>query len=660
MTNNDNGDDIEKEIKKQTKKHKKKIKIKEESVEKKKRKKDSNKIEEKHKKKKRQKRGDLLTALFLTSKCDHATTTAGKRKLPFDIKYVLAPMVGASELPFRLLCRKYGTNLAYTPMLSSEKFISDESYRNQELPNLKEDRPLVAHFSANNPKIFSHVAQIIEKQNLADAIDLNLGCPQRTAYVGHFGSYLLDDKDRQLIVDIVQSAANAVKTLPIFVKIRLLNTIEETITLCEQLRDAGVSLIAIHARYRASFERKGAGARDGPAMLDQVKIIKEKLGDSVHIISNGNVITYQDVENNLESTNADGIMSAEGILDNPALFLPQYNNNNEDSSTVSIPYSYNIDNKCISNITNHTSNNNDKSSNDDNNDKTKRKLIKKLRAIQIIEQAIKKDGEDGLNSDQKEKLKSKQHLETTLASLNSSGDDKTANISSTAKSGVQDSSPLTIKKTSATLLSLTNQSKNKLDLANEYLTIIEQKREQLFPHIPLRTIIFHIRRIIKDILNQYQLMEVLCINSKTIEDIRNVINKCYEYQNDPTLFKYDNEKDKLQKAALKRKKEQEKNRKRYEDRLIRKAKREGLNDVEHYVKEGLKYVPSIDDINDIKQIISKDEQIQAWKDKNFHQHCLMYHLNDGKCVRDRSCAFLHVEIVGSNKNSFVEDDEVNG
>ena len=37
-----------------------------------------------------------------------------------------------------------------------------------------------------------------------------------------------------------------------------------------QSRDAGASLIAIHARYRASFERKGPGARDGPALLDQV------------------------------------------------------------------------------------------------------------------------------------------------------------------------------------------------------------------------------------------------------------------------------------------------------------------------------------------------------------------------------------------------------
>lgn len=32
-------------------------------------------------------------------------------------QYILAPMVGASELAFRMLCRQYGSDLAYTPMV---------------------------------------------------------------------------------------------------------------------------------------------------------------------------------------------------------------------------------------------------------------------------------------------------------------------------------------------------------------------------------------------------------------------------------------------------------------------------------------------------------------------------------------------------------------
>lgn len=95
--------------------------------------------------------------------------------------------------------------------------------------------------------------------------------------------------------------------------------------------EAGATLIAVfavHARYRVTFHRKGPGARDGPALLDQVGRLKQAFPNKLLIVTtNGNRITYDDVEKNLKDTQADGIMSAEGILDNPALFLRRLENN---------------------------------------------------------------------------------------------------------------------------------------------------------------------------------------------------------------------------------------------------------------------------------------------------------------------------------------------
>jgi tRNA-dihydrouridine synthase 1 len=247
-----------------------------------------------------------------------AKDTKGKGQIP-DFRRILAPMVGASELPFRLLCRKYGATLAYTPMINSERFVLDEEYRAQEFQTCSEDHPLVAHFSANNPHIFLAAAKLV--QDSCEAIDLNLGCPQRVAFQGHYGSFLLDEKDRKLVLSMVNTVSQNI-SIPLFVKIRLLDSVAETIRLVTQLRDAGAALVAIHARYRVNLvERSGPGARDGPAHLNQVKEIRAAV-PGVVIISNGNVRCHEDCEENVSYTGADGVMTAEGILDNPQIFVP--------------------------------------------------------------------------------------------------------------------------------------------------------------------------------------------------------------------------------------------------------------------------------------------------------------------------------------------------
>jgi tRNA-dihydrouridine synthase len=75
-------------------------------------------------------------------------------------------------------------------MMYSGKFATDPEYRAREFQTHKLDRPLVAHFCGNDPATLVTAAKLIEKD--CDAIDLNLGCPQRIAHAGHFGSYLLD------------------------------------------------------------------------------------------------------------------------------------------------------------------------------------------------------------------------------------------------------------------------------------------------------------------------------------------------------------------------------------------------------------------------------------------------------------------------------------
>ena len=526
-------------------------------------------------------------------------------KLPFDYRYIMAPMVGASELPFRLFCRKYGAQLCYTPMMMASEFANSKEYRQREFPTSVLDRPLVCHFGANDPQDFAKAAQLVAPH--CDAIDLNLGCPQRTAYVGHFGSYLLDPKDRSLIIDIVKAGCRAVN-IPIFVKIRLLDKYEETLELVRQLYEAGATLIAVHARYRATFHRKGPGARDGPALLDQIQQLKAEFPDKL-MISNGNTITYDDVVKNLHETKADGIMSAEGILDNPALFFDRL----KDLDSVPVQGG--------------------------DFDFWRRrevqgaKLFSKFRKILKTEAKLRKESDNPsfqLSQKETKRLAKKSKVIARMGQLDKSIVSKNDSLTTAA----------------IPLADLQRIAEDKPSLALEYL--------QWAKHYPtsMRTIIFHIRRILKVELGSYQLVDE-CLACRTIEEVERTIKKVVTYRSDPSSFRFDKRKAQQDKETLDRKREEEGKRKAYEARMFRKAKREG-KDVEFYLRHGA-VVPSAATVKDLSSL-SRDKQLCLWKDRDHSQHCMAFHL--GNCQRGRACAFLHM--APTTSNTFEESDEVAG
>jgi tRNA-dihydrouridine synthase 1 len=229
------------------------------------------------------------------------------------------------------------------------------------LLHAQEDRPLFVQFGANDPEMLLKAAVIVQEH--CDYVDINLGClcpfqlcmllghvcfdfgiiklcilcveniaprdecelifkkvvcvlllwsrcPQRVAKRVNYGAFLMEDLP--LIQSMVTHLATNLTT-PVSCKIRIFPDMGETLAYARMLEDAGCSLLAVHGRTRE--QKDGRATR---ADWEAIKAVKDAV--RIPVLANGNIRWLEDVHECMKVTGVEGVMSAESLLENPALF----------------------------------------------------------------------------------------------------------------------------------------------------------------------------------------------------------------------------------------------------------------------------------------------------------------------------------------------------
>lgn len=266
-----------------------------------------------------------------------------KNGVDYRNKIVLAPMVRSGELPSRLLALQYGADLVWGPetvdkaMIGSTKcfnpITSTIDFTRQpsnacrlpapapkesliyRLHPVREHGRLIFQIGTASPQLAVEAAKLVAPD--VAGIDVNAGCPKPFSTSGGMGAALLQTPE--LLVSILEALVKevgAVYEIGISVKIRLLETEEQTEALVKRLCQTGITGLTVHCRTTPMRPRERA-------IREQLRMIAQTCRDAgVACLMNGDVKNRDEALRLIQEYDVDGAMIATAAEANPSCFRP--------------------------------------------------------------------------------------------------------------------------------------------------------------------------------------------------------------------------------------------------------------------------------------------------------------------------------------------------
>lgn len=291
----------------------------------------------------------------------------------------MAPMVRGSDLAFRSLMRQEGriATTCFSPMIRADQVLKACDYYMEQQSTtcitlsqdtlqqrhplhedailvltdiLSDNQPLIVQLCGCQPDVLYQACRRLLRFNTHPShhechivgLDLNLGCPQECARVGHFGAFLAEERPdvalacvaamRRAIDDHIIASNGMMEQSPrLSCKIRLHDTTQETIDFARQLQQHGCEMLSIHCRRR---QDKHDGMPDYEAGRQLVGALQER-HPNFPVLINGGVKCMNGAKRVLQKTKAAGVMIARGFLNNPLLLVNTTITNAKNETIVS-------------------------------------------------------------------------------------------------------------------------------------------------------------------------------------------------------------------------------------------------------------------------------------------------------------------------------------
>ena len=230
------------------------------------------------------------------------------KDIELDNPFILAPLAGVTDIPFRTLCKRMGAALTVTEMVSAKGMLYGSEATLNLLKTDPSERPRAAQLFGSDPKIVARGVREVQDMGF-DLVDINMGCPAPKIVKNGEGSALM--KDVRLAAQIVEAAAKAVPVVTVKFRKGWDDASVNGVEFAKAMEEAGAAAVTVHGRTR---EQQYSGRADWP-FIGRVKAALH-----IPVIGNGDVFSAEDGMAMLKETECDGVMIARGAMGNPFIF----------------------------------------------------------------------------------------------------------------------------------------------------------------------------------------------------------------------------------------------------------------------------------------------------------------------------------------------------